>query len=110
MALTFLFAAAPVVAPPVQDADEIVVLARKLQTVQLKMALSRKQGIFRAKSCAIKQSTGDAEIDPIPCGAAQLCSTLNLTTQDAFVACVKTRGREAIAALAARRREARDAQ
>ena len=95
--------------PPADDAA-IVVMARKLQSVQLSMALTKKQGIYRAKSCAIKKSTGDTEIDPIPCGAAQQCSTLGLTSQAAFVDCVKIHGREQIAALAEQRSIARDGQ
>ena len=110
MSAIALLLATAVAAPAASaDADEIVITARKLQTVRMAMALSKKQGVFRAKSCAIKTSTGDAEIDPIPCEAAQQCSTLGLAAKADFVACVKTRGYDQIAALVARRRAARDA-
>jgi hypothetical protein len=103
-------ATAQPIVQPIAEPEEIVVLARKLQSVQLRMSLSKKQGIYRAKSCAIRKSTGDAEIDPIPCEAARQCSTLGLTTQASFVACVKSRGREQIAVLADRRSMAGDAE
>jgi hypothetical protein len=110
IAFALLLAATAATAPPAVEAEDIVVLARKLQSVKLSMSLAKDNGVYRAKNCAIGKSTGDAEIDPIPCGAAQQCSTLGLTTKDSFVACVKSRGREQIAALAERRSLARDAQ
>ncbi len=108
--LAMLLAAAPVTAPPAVEADDIVVLARKLQSVKLIASLSKKQGVYRATRCAIDRSTGDGEIDVMLCQAAQQCSTLGLTTEAAFGECVKTRGHDQVAALAEKRRLARDAQ
>lgn len=110
-----LLAASAADVPPVAqavapEAEDIVVLARKLKFVRVKMALSKKDGDFGVKSCKVSRASGDTEIDALACQAPQYCTTLNLKSQDAFVECVKSRGREQIRAVAEQRSLKRDAQ
>jgi hypothetical protein len=111
--LAFAVAQAAAVAEPAAS-DDIVVLAQKLKNTRFVWKASDKSGAWKLKSCKIKQSSGDKEIDAITCRATEQClSTLPLgakTMPPAFTACLTDRRSALIAELAARRSAAKDAE
>jgi hypothetical protein len=99
-----LQAAAP---PSVEPDQEILVMARRLQLIEVDIRAPRKAGLVTLKSCRITRPSNIAELDAIPCGVAQECVAAGLPTRKALQQCVEQRSGERIAALVAARRAAR---
>lgn len=77
--------------PPVDPADEIVVIARKMRSMRINMKAPRRDGRLVLERCRVTRSSGDAEIDAVPCAVAQACSDEGVTTRKALDNCVITR-------------------
>jgi hypothetical protein len=105
-----LAVATPAPAPSEVEAQDIVVLARKLRAVRIHLSASKKNGTFTGGQCKVIKSTDDAEIDAIGCAASAHCSTKGFPTEALFVGCIKSWGHEQIVALAERHSLARYAQ
>jgi hypothetical protein len=114
---TWIFVLAVALAAPIpasaqtaEDADDIVVMAQKLKRLTVSYNTAKNKGVVSVKNCRIKRSSGDAEIDLIPCQVVSYCvSQLQLASGESRE-CVKTRGRALIAELRDRRSDARGAQ
>ena len=100
----------PSAAVPSAEAEDIVVLGRKLRSLRIRLSAAKKNGVIAVRSCRVTTSANDAEIDAIGCAAPVQCSTPGFATQTQFIECIKATGREQIAALAERRSRARDPQ
>lgn len=95
-------------APTAVD-DEIVVLAKKLGTVKVKVDTKKRQGVLVLTKCRLTRGSGDAAIDAIPCAVAQLCADEKPNKARVMEACVVEKSQERIDALALERRMAREA-
>ena len=110
---TALVGQMPALAQLPSDQDEIVVIARKLGNLKIQYSGKMKNGEFQIKGCRVKKSSGDADIDRIPCQAVTHCETQfgpSIPPQSEFDKCVKPRMSKMKEELADRRSRARDAQ
>jgi hypothetical protein len=93
-----------------EDPNDIVVMAQKMKRLTVSYSIDKKNGVLGVKNCKIKRSSGDAEIDLIPCQVVSYCvKERQLAARDSKD-CVRSRGRELIAELRERRSMARDPQ
>lgn len=92
-------------APPV--ADDIVVLARRLQMIEVDMKAPKRGGRLVLERCRITRSSGIAELDAIPCGVAQECVASGVATRKLLATCVETGSEQRVNAVAMARRAAR---
>lgn len=100
-------------APPaaeVKEDPEIIVLAKRLSEVQMAFRAERKDGRTVLAKCEITRSSGDPEIDAIPCKATEACIALQHAKSDDLVACVRKEGRKQVRTVADARRQERAAQ
>lgn len=93
--------------PPAEPEQEIVVMARRLQMIEVDIKAPKKAGLVTLKSCRITKPSNIAELDAIPCGVAQECVASGLPTRKALQACVEQRSGERLDAIVAARRGAR---
>jgi hypothetical protein len=103
-----LMAQAPPPAPSEQD--EIVVMARKLDKLKIRFGGGRKNGVIVVKSCKVKQSSGDPEVDLVGCNAVNYCATQQINKNSVFNKCVKTRAEFLGSELLDNRRKASDTE
>ena len=107
-----LVGAMPAAAQLPSDNDEIVVIGRKLGNVKIQYGSRMKNGVLHIQACRVKKSSGDADIDQIPCQAITDCAAQfgpSRPSQSEFDKCVKPRMNAMKQALADRRSGARDA-
>ena len=95
-------------ASPVAVDDEIVVLASKLRTVKVRAITKKREGVLVLSKCRITRSSGDADIDAIPCAVAQLCADEKPTKTQVMQACIVEKSQERIDTLVLERRGARE--
>ena len=103
-----LMAQAP--APTVSEQDEIVVMARKLDKLKIRFGGGLKNGVIAVKSCKVKQSSGDPEVDLIGCNAVNDCAAQAISKNSVFNKCVKARADLLASELLDRRRKARNSE
>lgn len=107
IALFLALQANPLPAPPTEP--DIVVIGRKLGMILVDMKAAKRDCIVVLRGCRITRSSGEAELDAIPCNAAQECAAERMTTRKELLTCVEGRGNRRVhAILAARREAARD--
>lgn len=104
LALAILAAAAPV--PPPSE-DEIVVVAQKMRMIDVDLKAPMRHGKLILERCGIRQTTGYAEIDAVPCEVAHTCMTTNPATRRALETCVEEGSQTRLDAIVAAWREAR---
>ena len=90
--------AVAVTAPTEQD--DIVVLGRRLQQVEVHMNLSRRGELLR---CQVSKSVGDPALDRFWCDAGQACAQEIGRRRSAMQACMEGRKEEFLKMLAASR-------
>jgi hypothetical protein len=93
-----------------EDPNDIVVMAQKMKRLTVSYSINKKNGVLGVKNCKIKRSSGDAEIDLIPCQVVSYCVNERQLGSSESKDCVRSRGRELIAELRERRSMARDPQ
>jgi hypothetical protein len=94
-------------AVPVAEAD-IVVLARKLQLIEVDMKVPRRKGVLVMERCRITKSSGIAELDAVPCAVAVQCMTEAPDTRKQIERCVEARSRARLDMIAERRQAERE--
>jgi hypothetical protein len=101
-----LLAAAP--APAIEADNEILVLARKMQMIEVDIKAPRRHGVLTIERCRVTKGSGDAELDAIPCDVARQCmaSAAPPTTRRALEACAEDQSQVRLDAIAAQRRAA----
>ena len=107
LALSLL--AATSAAPPPAD-DEIMVIARKMRFIKVDIKAPRRSGKLVLERCRVTRSSGDAELDAVPCEATQACMAGNPETRKALGKCVEERSQVRLDEIATRRRAARSGQ
>ena len=80
-----LWLAALLLAPPAQEAAEIVVTAR-LRAIDVNLQRDRKK---RIRACSIGRSSGDAGFDRTACEATVACARTGIRESAAMRACVR---------------------
>jgi hypothetical protein len=109
----FILASALAASPPAMQ-DEIVVLAQKLKATRFVWKAGDKTGVWKLKSCKIKQSSGDTELDAGACQAVTEClPTIPVGTKTApasFADCLTEHRISFVEKLAARRAAAREGE
>jgi len=105
-----LLAAAPAADPSAEN--EIVVLARKMQMIEVDIKAPRRHGALVIDRCRVTKGSGDPELDAIPCDTAHQCmaSAAPPTTRRALSECVEDQSQVRLDAIAAARIAAREAQ
>jgi hypothetical protein len=104
--MTLALLAAAQAAPPL--ADDIIVLARKMQLIHVSIRAPKHDGKLVLGSCKITRPSGIAELDAVPCAAAQACIAENPDTRKALLGCVEQHSQVQLDAIVARRREAHE--
>ncbi|MBO9671596.1 MAG: hypothetical protein J7485_13895 [Sphingobium sp.] len=108
LALSLMLAAGAAPAPPAED--EIVVIARKMRFIKVDIKAPTRNGHLVLERCRVSRSSGDAELDAVPCEVTQACMTSNPKTRKDLRICVEQRSQLRINEIAARRRAARSGQ
>ena len=105
-----LLAAAP--APASEADNEILVLARKMQMIEVDIKAPRRKGALVIERCRVTKGSDDPELDAIPCDMAHQCmaNAAPPTTRRALSNCVEAQSQVRLDAIAAERRAAREAQ
>ena len=90
---------------PIAPVDpEIVVLAKKLQSIDVDMKLEKRAGRMVLRSCHLTRPSGDVELDAVPWGVAQQCISEGVEGRKQLVACVEDKSNRRIDAIVAVRR------
>jgi hypothetical protein len=98
-----LLAAAQTVAPAM-PAEDVTVLARKMQMIEVDMKARKPKGVLELYRCRVTRPSGDPELDAVPCETAQACMLTKPTTRKALAACVEQRSGERLDGIASARR------
>ena len=93
-------AAAVAAAAPAPSPEDIVILGRRLQQVQVHMDISRKGELRR---CEVTKSVGDPALDRFWCDAGRACAQEVGRKRSALQTCMEARKDEFLDALAASR-------
>lgn len=101
IALSLLAIAQAAPLPPPASEQDIVVVARKLQLIEVDMKALKRGGFVMLDRCRVTKPSGHAELDAIPCGVAQECANDKLATRKALVACVEERSQRGLDAVIA---------
>ncbi|HEY1125560.1 MAG TPA: hypothetical protein VGE65_07995 [Sphingobium sp.] len=108
LALSLLLASAA--APSTPAEDEIVVIARKMQMIRVDIKAPKRNGQLVLERCRISRSSGDAELDAVPCAVTQACMAEKPADRKVLRICVERQSKLRLEEIAAGRRAARDAQ
>lgn len=104
MILAMLLAAQQVVPTPPADEAEIVVFARKMRLIKVDLKAPRRNGKMVLKACRVTRSSGIAELDVIPCEAAQDCVAEQPRSGRDLERCVEAKAKVRLDAVVAERR------
>ena len=96
--------AAPLPVPASEE--EILVVAQRMQMLDVDMKVPRRRGVLVLERCRVKQTTGYAQLDAIPCQAAQDCMLTPPRTRKLLGECVEQRAQAQLNATVAAWREA----
>lgn len=108
LALSLMAAAAA--SPAASADDEIMVIARKMRFIKVDIKAPTRNGHLVLERCRVSRSSGDAELDAVPCEVTQACMTSNTETRKVLRQCVEQRSQVRLDEIAARRRAARSGQ
>jgi hypothetical protein len=89
------------VAPAVPTEEEITVIARKMRFIQVDMKAPRRHGRLVLERCRISRPSGHAELDAIPCAAAQECIAEGPETRKQLGNCVESKSQGRLDAVVA---------
>jgi hypothetical protein len=108
LALSLLLAAANGASSAAED--EIAVIARKMRLIKVDIKAPRRNGQLVMERCRVTRSSGDAELDAVPCSVTQACMADNPADRKTLGRCVEERSQVVLDQIAARRRAARSGQ
>jgi hypothetical protein len=100
-------ALAAVLQASLAPAEDVVVLARRLRLIEVDIRAPRKDGRLVLARCRVTRPSGIAELDAVPCAAAQACVAEPIASRKALQACVEDRSGPMLDAIVAARRAAR---
>lgn len=108
LALSLLMAAGAASSPPADD--EITVIARKMRLIRVSIKAPERNGRLVLERCRISRSSGDAELDAVPCEVTQACMSTRPADRKTLALCVEERSQVRLDEIVARRRAARGGQ
>lgn len=99
VAVLLALQAAPSAPPPSED--EIVVIAQKMRWIEVDIKASKRRGKLTLERCRVTRPAGRAELDAIPCAAAEACMLDNPTTRKQLSRCVEEKSQVRLDAVVA---------
>jgi hypothetical protein len=94
--------------PAFNAEEEIIVVSRQLRMIKVDLKTDKSSDGMALRNCRILRSSGQTDLDAIPCGVAQQCVEAGVPTRRELKACVEDRSTDRINAVLAARRAARD--
>lgn len=93
-------------APPqdVQAEEDIVVVARKMRFIDVRIVAPRRKGQLVLRHCSLSRPSGYAVLDAIPCDAARECILEKPLNRKILLRCVEQRSNARVDAIIARGR------
>ncbi len=92
--------------PPPANDEDIVVLARRMQFIEVDIRAPRRNGLLVLRSCRVTNGSGNAEMDAVPCTIAQECMADTPPNRRALQNCVEERSQPRLDQLVERWRAA----
>ena len=87
-------------APPLAN-DDIVVMAQRMRLIEVDMKARKRDGKLALDRCRVTKSSGNAQLDAIPCDVAQACMLGNPVTRKILARCVEEQSQVRLDAIVA---------
>jgi hypothetical protein len=97
----FLAIVAAASSPPPSEA-EIVVLAQKMQFIEVDIKAPRRNGVLVLDRCRITKGSGNSELDAVPCEAAKMCMAETPASRKILELCTEDRSQVLLDEITAR--------